>query len=415
MRIAILGFGKEGKSTLAYLKQAPEYRNAEITILDRKQDRAYLRNLESYDLIIKTPGIPFSLPEIKKAFKKGVHFSSATELFFSKAQGLIVGITGTKGKGTTATLLYKMLKTSGLEVHLAGNIGRPMLDLLPKLTKKSITILELSSFQLQYITYSPQIAVVLDIFPDHLDAHANLKEYVDAKMGIAKNQKKQDAVYYVKGNRYSEKIAKASPGQKVIIDKKAFTLFSGQDMRVPGAHNFQNAVVAATIALRFGVKPEIIKKVVRGFRGLPLRLQFVVRLDGVDFYNDSASTNPYASAAAVRAFDRPSILIAGGKDKGFGYESLAEALRGSTVKLVVLYGENKSRIYMALKDCSMPVEMSPTLELAVRRAFTYARKVRSSEQGWAIVFSPGAASFDMFADYKERGEAFNTIVKKLKV
>lgn len=415
MRIAILGFGSEGKSTLAYLKQASEFRKAEIVVLDQRLDPAYLKSLASFDLIIKTPGIPYMFPEIKKALKAGVKFTSATEIFFEKAKGTVIGITGTKGKGTTATLLYRILKTSGLDAHLAGNIGRPMLDVLPKLVKKSFTVLELSSFQLQHLKYSPSIAVVLEIVPDHLDAHASFKEYVEAKSNIAKHQKRSDKILFIKGSKYSELIAKKSAGKIIPIDASKFDLFTDRDMRIPGRHNFLNAVVAASIAEHLGVKADTIKKAVRSFRGLPLRLEQVSSAGGISFYNDSASTNPHSSIAAINAFSDSVVLIAGGKDKGFGYEPLAQALRDSSVKLVILFGENKGKIYAALKDCRRPVEMAPTLDFAVRRSLSYVKKMKSQDEQWSVVFSPGAASFDMFKDYKERGQAFNEIVGKLRI
>src|SRR3989344_32137 len=164
MHIAILGFGKEGKSALRFLKRTPRYKKAKISILDEKRSKTYLGHLNDYDLIIKSPGVPFSLPEVAKARANGVMFTSATALFFDHAKGLLIGVTGTKGKGTTSTLLHRILKQCKKDAYIAGNIGIPMLDILPKLKSTSIAVLELSSFQLQHLLFSPQIAVVLDIF-----------------------------------------------------------------------------------------------------------------------------------------------------------------------------------------------------------------------------------------------------------
>src|SRR3989344_3124156 len=222
MKLAILGFGREGKSTLKFLKKSPQFRGAKIEILDKKFDRNYLKNLRRFELIFRSPGIPYNLPELVKARRAGVKFSSATKLFFGRLRGItlrqaqgnyrqkggpiIVGVTGTKGKGTTSTLLYKILKNAGFDVRLAGNIGKPALDLLPKISgnlrsrrrKSSSTfvILELSSFQLQDLEKSPPIAVILDVFPDHQDAHRNLREYYEVKTNIARYQKKGDKIFY---------------------------------------------------------------------------------------------------------------------------------------------------------------------------------------------------------------------------
>ena len=181
-KIAILGFGREGKAVLRFLKKQG-LRN--VTILDKKFDKNYLKNLEDFNVIYRSPGVPYNLKEIQKAVKAGVKFTSATDLFFKNAKGLIIGVTGTKGKGTTSTLIYKILASAGKDVYLAGNIRKPAIDILPKLKKNSVTVLELSSFQLQDLKQSPHIAVALDMFPDHMDAHKNLKEYFEAKSSIA--------------------------------------------------------------------------------------------------------------------------------------------------------------------------------------------------------------------------------------
>src|SRR3990167_7814929 len=176
MKVAILGLGQEGKAVLKFLKKTQP--GTKPVILDKKRDSNYLKNLRQFDIIYRSPGIPYNLPQIQSAVKKGVKFSSATDLFFTQAKGTIIGVTGTKGKSTTTTLIYKVLKNAGRDACLGGNIGKPAIELLPKLKKNSITVLELSSFQLQDLKHSPHIAVILDVFPDHLDAHQDLKARV---------------------------------------------------------------------------------------------------------------------------------------------------------------------------------------------------------------------------------------------
>lgn len=413
MRIAILGFGKEGKSALRFLKRTPRYKGAKIDILDKKRSKAYLAHLDAYDLIIKSPGVPFSLPEVAKSYASGAMLTSATALFFDHAKGLLIGITGTKGKGTTSTLLHRMLKRCKKDAYLAGNIGVPMLDILPKLKDTSIAILELSSFQLQHLLFSPRIAVVLDIFPDHLDAHESFDEYLEAKAGITANQKKQDAVFYFSDNAYASNLANRSRGKRISIQPDAFTLFSPNDLALVGMHNYRNAVMAASVALYLDCDPISIKRVASKFIGNPFRLQKVRGINGILFYNDSASTNPFSTAAAVRAFETPTVLIAGGRDKGLSYDVLRDAARWSGLKHAMLVGENTMQLKNAFNH--VDITIISKLEKAVRLAYQYVVKKQKKGEQWNIVFSPGATSFDQFKDYKERGKKFNEIVKKLKI
>lgn len=413
MQIAILGFGKEGKSVLRFLKKSSRYKGAKIAILDQNRDKDYLKYLGDYDLVIKSPGVPYSLPEIVRARASGVLFTSATALFFDHAQGLIIGITGTKGKGTTAMLLYRMLKSCKKNVHLAGNIGIPMLDMLPKLNKNSIVVLELSSFQLDHLLFSPRIAVVLDIFPDHLDVHTSFNEYVEAKAQIVANQGRADVVFYFPASKLASSIAKQSHGKKIAIKPEHFKLFYKEDVHMPGVHNFQNAVMASSVALYLGCEPLKVRKAALSFSGLPFRLERVRILQDMPFYNDSASTNPPAAAAAIRAFDAPTILIAGGRDKGFSYDTLRDAASWPALRHIILVGENISKLKEVFSG--KDVTTAHSLEKAVNMAWRYALKKRKKGEKWNIVYSPGAASFDMFKNYTERGKAFNRIVKKLKV
>jgi len=544
-KIAILGFGREGKSVLNFLfKHGLTRINTDkkpgIWILDRdpkirqlcisnlwlspdsnlhfQLGKNYLKNLDQFDIVFRSPGVPYNLLEIQKAIKKGVKFSSVTQLFFeqieerSKVSGqksiVTIGITGTKGKGTTATLLYKILKACGKNVYLAGNIGKPALDILSNTQinadqdadkRRSISvnqrthqresayiILELSSFQLQDLKYSPNIAIVLGLFPDHLDAHKNFKEYFEAKANIAKWQKKTDKIFYFADNKYANLIAQKSKGKKTPIHcqaidcpsiKKIFGVTNSQKLiKLPGFHNLKNTLMAATVALSLGCPKEKILKVIKNFRGNEHRLELIRTIHGyarirkqintdknkirvhprshlrssvcIKFYNDSASTNPQTTVAAIQAFSEPKILIAGGKDKGLNYSPLAKALKNSHansappcfsfysshsgnanaptriiqnggVKLVILFGENKNKIAKAIKNSGIPIKLVKDLKTAVNLSYKTAKKLlRSMVNGqWSkviILFSPASASFDMFKDYAERGEKFKELVKKLK-
>lgn len=355
-KIAIAGFGREGKSVLKFfLRRNRQFlKKKEVWILDKngkikvprgvnlQTGKNYLKNIAKFNIIFRTPGIPYNFPDLVRARQRGVQISSATKLFFEHVHSMpmtkkpkIIGITGTKGKGTTSTLLYKILKAGGRDVRLAGNIGKSMLGVIGKLKPKSTVILEMSSFQLQDLKISPAIAVILDIFPDHQDSHLSLKEYYDAKSSIVKNQKKRDFVFFFKNNGLSRRTAQKSKGKKIAIDEKTFKLFRQEDLKIRGYHNFKNAVMAATVAQTLGVPDGIIIKAVKSFRGTEHRLELArkIKIRGKDgstaiyFYNDSASTNPQTSAAAIKSFPGfKKILMAGGQDKNLDYKPLAEAV-----------------------------------------------------------------------------------------
>ncbi|KKT39247.1 MAG: UDP-N-acetylmuramoylalanine-D-glutamate ligase [Parcubacteria group bacterium GW2011_GWA2_44_13] len=374
MKIAILGYGVEGKSAEKFLKSSLSCRTAKcwIEIRDvKKQGKGYLKNLDKFDMVVRSPGIPFLSPEIQRAKKAGVEITSTTKLFFQNAKGILVGITGTKGKGTTATLLYKILKASHLatglpsgSVHLIGNMGIPMLDELPKLKKNSISILELSSFQLQDLDVSPHIAVVLDISPDHLNYHKSFKEYLEAKFPICNFQFSKNKAFYFSDNRYSEKIAMRGHGKKIpVLSDKNLKL------KIPGAHN------------------------------------------GIRFYNDSASTNPAATVAAISAFKEPKILIAGGAGKNLDYRPIGKVLKNSNTKLIILNGQNRKEIGRAISgaESSAPhIIYVKNLRSAINLAY------KNVQKGGVIIFSPASTGFDQFSGYGERGEFFKHAVVKLK-
>ncbi len=430
MNIAILGFGREGQSTLKFLKKSPYFKNARISILDKKTDKNYLKKLNDFDVVFRTPGIPYNLPEIQKAIKNGVRFSSATDLFFDEAKkqkGVkIIGITGTKGKGTTSTLLYKMLKACGKNVLLAGNIGKSPLDLIPKLKKNSIVILELSSFQLQDLKVSPDIAVILNIFPDHMDSHKTFGEYINAKSSISKFQSPNSKIFYDASNKYSKLIARKSKGKKFpvqyndIASRKFLTCTTCDVVhltKMPGEHNLKNSAMAAAIAISFGCPKEKVAKIIKNFKGNEHRLEFVKKIKGINFYNDSASTNPQTTIAAINAFREPKILIAGGKDKRLDYSPLSKALKNSNTELVILFGENKNKIARAIKNSGVKIKMVKSLKESVNLAYKTAESIQDTRykiQNTIILFSPAAASFDMFKDYADRGKKFKELVKKLR-
>lgn len=445
-KIAILGFARDAAPIIGVLRRRAESRGAEIWILDRNPalkvpsgirahlGKDYLSGLDAFDLIFRTPGIPYRTPELQRAIARGTVVSSSTKLFFEEIAGLparsrpvIVGITGTKGKSTTATLLYKMLIAAGRRAYLGGNIGISPLAILPKLRRtagtrdrdgrapsRPVVVLEMSSFQLQDLDASPDIAVVLAMFPDHQDLHRSLKEYYDAKANIVRHQRPGGVVYYFPDNRVTARTALRGPARRrIAVAGDGFTLFGQKDIALPGRHNFMNAVMAARVAQHLGVPDAAVARTVKRFKGLPHRLQFVRALRGVRFYNDSASHNPSAAAAAVRAFSgSPAVLIAGGKDRHIDFAPLAGAAKehGHIVRIVV-YGENKDKVRTALGRAKVPVAVAATLRSAVLEAY---RAAKAAGTGTVVLFSPGSASFDMYRDYEARGEDFVRIVTSLR-
>jgi len=444
-QIAVLGLGIEGRDVCEYLlKQGA--RN--ITVFDRKTavelGQIYkrfksLKNLEfklgqnylkdglvDFDIIFRSPAFKLSMPEIVEAEKAGATISSATKLFFDFCPAKIIGVTGTKGKGTTATLIYRILKKAKKKVFLAGNIGEPMLTLLPKLRKEDLVVLELSSFQLIDMTKSPHLAIVLFVSSEHLDYHQNTQEYIEAKSNIVRHQKSSDFAILNADNPTSSSFASLTPakiycfsrsrkvnGGYVEADKIfLFDKLIGKigKLKLRGAHNWDNVCAAITASRLVGVDIDPIKKTVFSFSGLEHRLELVRRYKGVSFYNDSFSTTPETAIAAIRAFKEPIILIAGGSEKGSDYTELGKEITHSSVKCLILIGQMAERIKKAALEegykGKIIFQLGEMKEI-VRKAFAEAKT------GEVVLLSPACASFDMFKNYKDRGRQFKKYVRSL--
>ena len=407
-RIAILGAGREGRSLKKYLAKTKKYKQSDIVLLDRKNNPNYLARLEDYKTIFRSPGIHYLNEFIQKAIIKGSIISSATKLFFEttlKKGACIIGITGTKGKTTTATLIYKILKAAGRKTFLAGNIGKPMMDTIDDIDKNTAVVLELSSFQLQDLHISPHISVVLDIAPDHQDIHKNFKEYVEAKSNIAKHQNKNNAVIFSRSNQYSIYIANKSAGKKIgisLADQDPLLSRLEQIIKLPGKHNLKNAYFAAKIGRIMNVPKKIILKTIGNFKGIPFRIQKIKNQPVV--YNDSASTNPEATIAAIKAV-KPDLLIMGGLAKNLSYAKIGKFLKKSTIKTILLYGSNKKELARNMPK-NISVKESPTLK------YLFKNYNKIMKQYKTILFSPASASMDQFKNYKERGKLFNEITER---
>lgn len=400
--IAILGMGEEGQDLLVWLKKNTLHCRIKVF------DKIKTVNLAGFDLVFRSPGFWRLHPMFKKAETKGTAISSATKLFFDLCPCPIIGVTGTKGKGTTASLITRILTKSGQSVYLAGNIGKPMLQLLPKLKSTDWVCLELSSFQLQDLNKSPHIAVVLNITSDHLDIHQDVNEYRQAKTNILRYQKPDD--YAVINRDYQTTKSMAA------LTKAKVSFFSRHDLsldhrriQLRGEHNLENIAAAIAVAQLVGVDDQSIKQAVYSFKGLEHRLELVKEVKGVKYYNDSFSTTPETAIAAIKSFTEPMILILGGSDKGSDYTKLGKTISSSrNLKAVILIGKMGPTIRRSIYNFSgQIVSGGKTMIQIIKQAKQFA------EPGDVVVLSPACASFDMFANYKDRGNKFKAYVKKL--
>ncbi|MBL7036508.1 UDP-N-acetylmuramoyl-L-alanine--D-glutamate ligase [Candidatus Microgenomates bacterium] len=406
-KIAILGHGIEGQDAEKFLKK----QGALITVLDQKADKNYLKNLERFDMIVRSPGVYRYKKEIVKAQKSGVRIASPIHIFFDEFGGIIIGVTGTKGKGTTSTLICDILRKSGSDVFLAGNIGKPFLELLPKLNSKSIVVLELSSFQLIDLTVSPDIAVVLNITSDHLDWHKNQKEYVEAKTNIVKHQNSDDWAVINKEYKVSKSFAKLTKANKIFFSKNTLEKEYKKGLKLKGEHNLENIAAAVSVAKILNIKKEIIQKVVKNFKGLEHRLELVKTVNGITFYNDSFATGPQPTIAAIRSFSEPITLILGGSEKGHGFSELAGEITKSSVSNVVVIGEIREKIIKALTKAKFQGDVHDLGTQTMKKIVI--KTLKTTPKGGVVILSPAAASFDMFDNYKDRGNQFKKEVQKL--
>ena len=423
-KIAVIGQGLEGESSAKFLKE----KGAEVTVLDQKQGGKYLDGLEKYDLIVRSPGV--RLPELERKVSKD-KITSQTKLFFDLCPAPIIGVTGTKGKGTTASLIYEMLKAEGKDAYLGGNIGVPPFDFLNKLNKDSIVVLELSSFQLIDLHKSPHIAVVLMITSEHLDYHKDVLDYVSAKRNILRFQKSDDfaiinreypasnesdvetnaKVYFVSREREIDEGCFARDGKIVIRTKeRELPVFETKDLILRGEHNFENVCAAVMAAYLSGVSVKNIQNVLADFKGLEHRLELVGQVNGVEYYNDSFSTTPETAIAAIEAFEEPEILILGGSSKKSNFEELGQLISGKgNIKAIIGIGVEWPKIKEHIKSSSiLIIEDATNMNQIVQAASKIALP------GDVVLLSPACASFDMFKNYKDRGEQFKSEVHKLK-
>lgn len=403
--IAIIGEGIEGLDAEKFLKS----KGAKVTILDQKQGENYLDNLEKYDVIVRSPGVYPYKKELLKAKKLGVRITTPTHIFFDEFKGQIVGVTGTKGKGTTSTLIYEILKNAGMDVYLGGNIGKPLLTLSSFLTSKSFVIMEMSSFQLIDLPVSPNISVVLNVTEDHMDWHKDRKEYLLAKKNITKFQLESDWAVINKEYKSSLSFSKNTKANIIYFSKKLLEEEYKKNLILRGEHNLENIAAAVAVAKILNIKKDVILKTVSGFRGLEHRLEFVREFKGVKFYNDSFATGPQPTIAAIKSFTENETLILGGSDKGLEYKELGKRIEESeNVKNIILIGEIGEKIGKNIENKNV-ISLGKTSMKAILESV-----MKVAKKGEVVILSPAAASFDMFENYKDRGNQFKKAVLSLK-
>lgn len=387
----------------------------------------YLEDL-SGDMIFKTPGMRYDHPALIKAIEQGSKLTSEMETFFELCPCKIIAVTGSDGKTTTTTLISEMLKAAGYRVHLGGNIGKPLLPQIEEITPDDIAVVELSSFQLHTMRRSPHIAVVTNLSPNHLDWHTDMKEYIDAKRSIFAYQSKEDVLVLNRDNDITRSFAdtatahvrffsaKDTPEKGIYyqdgkvtdaLGETPYTLMERSDIRLPGDHNVEN-YMAAIAAVREMVTDKDILAVARNFGGVKHRCEFVRKVSGVRFYNDSIASSPTRTLATLRAFDQKVILLAGGYDKHLPFDELGVQL-GKYVKALYLSGATAPKIQAATEVGSpdLPITVTDSYAEAVHLAY------ESAEENDIILLSPACASFDAFKNFEVRGEYFINCVKEL--
>lgn len=435
MKIAILGYDTEGRASYDHFSA----RGDEITICDQNSDidtpdgvatqlgPNYLDNLDRFDLLLRTPGLkPSQILEVNPTVA-GKISSGTNEFYASCPTRHIVGVTGTKGKGTTSTLITKILEAAGKKVFLGGNIGVPALSFLPEVTADDWVVLELSSFQLIDCRYSPPIATVLMVVPEHLNWHADLQEYIDAKRQLVLQQTADDLVVYNAANETSVNIGESSQARKLPFSVQSADVAGAHlegdgivmdgteicktlEVALLGNHNLQN-ICAAVSATWEAVDHDVtaIRSVITTFSGLEHRLELVRTLDDVRYYDDSFGTTPETAIVAIQAFTEPKIVILGGSDKGASFDELAKAVRDSNVRHALLIGDMAEKIEAALVRAGFTQylpggsNMTEIVDTAHRLA----------QPGDVVLLSTGCASFGMFKNYKDRAAQFVAAVKAL--
>ncbi len=437
-KIAILGFGVEGKSTYNFIRRYLE--NTEITVLCSEEDetekndilkkdefvkfvigKGYLDNLDNYDIILKAPGVSFKNIDISKFENK---ITSQLELFLEYKKCLTIGITGTKGKSTTSTLIYDVLKEQEKDCYLLGNIGTPIFDKIEKIKPSSVVVLEISSHALQYIKKSTEIAILLNIYEEHLDHYKDFNEYIKAKLNILKYQEENGIVIFnsdndnirykykqsdygitILGNKLTENTIELRQNE-IYYNGVKIAIINEEEMNLKGKHNINNIMFVLAVSKIMNLDDIKTLETIKNFRPLEHRLEYVGTVNGVLYYNDSIATIPEATICSIKALKNVNTLIVGGKDRGVNLQNLIEFLKNSEISNVICMPTTGEYIAEGLKNSRKNVVKVSTMEEAVNKAKEFTEKEK------ICLLSPAAASYGFFKNFKERGEIFKRNVLK---
>jgi UDP-N-acetylmuramoylalanine--D-glutamate ligase len=399
-----------------------------------------LELLEGADLVCVSGGVPLTIPFIQAALQRGIPLSNDSQIFLETCPAQVIGITGSSGKTTTTALVglmaqkYFEMKQNGRRAWVGGNIGNPLIEQVDQIDEDDLVVLELSSFQLELMTRSPQIAAILNITPNHLDRHGSMQAYIAAKSRILRFQHLGDVAILNRDDPGSWSLAEnlksdlisfgfQKPDSKqngTYIYKDAIWLQLGREslkmlplewIQLPGRHNIANVLAACAIATAASLALPAIQTAIEEFTGIPHRLEFIRNINGADWYNDSIATAPERTMAAIEAFEGPLVLLLGGRDKNLPWDDLSQLIH-QRVRAVVLFGEAAGLIERALEavkkgETLQVISRCNTLEEAVHAA------AKLAQPGDTVLLSPGCTSFDAFKDFEERGEYFRKLVNVL--
>lgn len=443
-RVAVIGIGVSNTPLIKMLLRA----GIKVTACDKKPMSAfaglaeeleslgatlklgedYLEDLD-FEVIFRTPGMRPDLPQLVAALQKGAILTSEMEVFFQVCPCRTIAVTGSDGKTTTTTIIAELLKAAGQTVYVGGNIGKPLLPDVDGMEPDDIAVLELSSFQLMTMDQSPDIAVVTNLAPNHLDVHKSMEEYIEAKENIFLYQTEQDLLVINGDNPYTRSFESMAPGRLSMFSreeepKKGAFLRDGviwvrnemherpvlpvADILLPGVHNVEN-YMAAIAALDGLVPDQVVRDFARKFAGVEHRIELVRTLNGVKYYNDSIASSPSRTIAGLRSFHQKVILIAGGYDKHIPFHVLGPEII-EHVKALFLTGDTAEKIKDAVEQCpdycptDLPIAIIPDFDKAVLAAHL------TAQPGDVVILSPACASFDKFKNFMERGAAFKKII-----
>ena len=449
-KVAIIGLGVSNLPLLDYFHK----KKANVTVFDQKEiekmpkdimnkiteysmgmsfGQNYLSKLQNFNLIIRSPSILPTIPELQKEQERGAIVTTEIELLMKMCPCKMIGITGSDGKTTTTTLISEIIKKSGKVCHVGGNIGIPLFTKLSEIQPDDILVLELSSFQLMGMEVSPDIAVITNITPNHLNIHKDYEEYIEAKENIFKYQNKDGVLILNYDNEITNRCSEKANGKVIFFsgktkldngyivddnnikqceDKLRKHLLNTEEITIRGKHNYEN-ICAAIAATKNIIDLETILEVCKDFKGVEHRIELVCEIDGTKWYNDSASTTPTRTISALNSFNEEIVLIAGGADKNLDYTPIAKPILDK-VKVLILIGETAEKIFNKVKEEEERQEKNIKIYMcnSLNEAITLAKS--NSSSGQIVLFSPASTSFDMFKDMYDRGNKFKEEVNKLK-